>query len=132
MHALKIIKWILISIGATFLVLLSLFVFVYWYASSGVFSSESFEKTKWHAAVSDESSATCYRGGMANDIQDLLSNKMTEKDVAVLLGEPSEQFTKQEYQYSLGMCSGLGIDYDYLHIYFDEQGHFSQAKIIRH
>ncbi|KFX71087.1 hypothetical protein TMS3_0103860 [Pseudomonas taeanensis MS-3] len=69
---------------------------------------------------------------MANDIQGLLSNKMTENDVAVLLGEPSEQFTKQEYQYSLGMCSGLGIDYDYLQIYFDEQGHFYQAKITRH
>ncbi|MBU1619780.1 MAG: outer membrane protein assembly factor BamE [Gammaproteobacteria bacterium] len=69
---------------------------------------------------------------MANDIQGLLSKKMTENDVAALLGEPSAQFTKQEYQYSLGMCSGLGIDYDYLHIYFDEQGNFSQAKITQH
>src|SRR5690554_8174477 len=67
MHALKFIKWILISIGATFLVLLSLLVFAYWYASSGVFSSESFEKTKWHAAISDEQSATCYRGGMRSE-----------------------------------------------------------------
>lgn len=133
MYVLKIIKWILISIGAIFLVLLFLFIFAYWYMSSGVFSSESFDQTKWHAALTDESDATCYRGGMAKDIQNnLLSNAMTENDVVILLGKPSGHFTKQEYQYSLGMCSGLAFDYDYLHIYFDEKAHFSHAKIIQH
>ena len=133
MYALKIIKWILISIGAVFLVLLSLLIFAYWYMSSGVFSSDSFDKTKWHAAVTDASDATCYRGGMAKDIQNnLLSKAITESDVIILLGKPSGHFTKQEDQYSLGMCSGLGIDYDHLHIYFDKQGYFSEAKIIRH
>lgn len=133
MYVPKFIKLIFISLGAISIALVTLLLLAYWYMSSGVFGSESFEKTKWHIAISDENSATCYRGGMAKDIRDnFLSNKMNENDIINLLGAPDRYFAKNEYQYSLGMCSGLGFDYDSLHIVVDEHGYFSQAKIIQH
>lgn len=133
MRASKIVKLVFIAIGSLTSALLAILVFCYWYMSVGVFNSDSFEKSKWHAAISDENSGTCYRGGMAKDIKDnLLSTKMTKHNIVALLGEPEANFTENEYQYDLGMCSGLAFDYDYLHVYFDEKEYFSHAEIIQH
>jgi hypothetical protein len=129
----KILKNILIAACAIFLIILALYSFSFWYMNTRVFASEKFEKEAWHTTTTNDEDSTCYRGAMAKDIRDnLLSNTTTKEDVNILLGAPESNFTNSEYKYALGMCSGLGFDYDYLHIYFDEQGHFSHAKIIQH
>ena len=101
--------------------------------SSGVFGTLHFDERGWTASISNAEDANCFRGGMAKDLRDnVLSSKMAKEEVIDLLGRPSGSFTKQEYQYLLGMCSGFGMDYDNLHVYFDEQGKFSHAKIMQH
>lgn len=133
MRVLKIIKWFFIVTGAALTTLLALSALAFWYMSSGVFGTETFDKDAWQATRTNEEDFTCYRGGMAKDIRDnLLSSKTTKEDVVALLGNPDGNVTRQEYQYVLGMCSGFGFDYDNLHIYFDDQGRFSQATIIQH
>lgn len=133
MHTSKTLKRIFIVACAVLVIFFALYSFAFWHRSSGIFGAEIFEKETWHATTTNEEDATCYRGGMAKDIIDnVLSSSMNKEEVAILLGAPASNSTNQEYQYILGMCSGFGFDYDNLHIYFDEQGHFSQAKIIQH
>jgi hypothetical protein len=132
-HTSKTLKRIFIVACAVVVIFFALYTFTFWYMNSGVFGAEVFEKETWHATTTNEEDATCYRGGMAKDIIDkVLSSSMNNEDVAILLGAPARNSTNQEYQYALGMCSGFGFDYDNLHIYFDEQGRFSRAKIIQH
>jgi len=50
--------------------------------------------------------------------------------VSFKLGLPDSE-TNSEYQYILGMCSGLQMDYDVLHVYF-ENGRISDAKVYQH
>ncbi|MBN0989334.1 hypothetical protein [Amphritea pacifica] len=132
MHLLKIVQWILIVVGGVITVLVMLCALLFWYMSSGVFGTERFDKGAWNAPVSREQEASCYRGGMAKDIRDnVLSSETTKEDVIVLLGSPEGDITKQVYKYDLGMCSGLRMDYDDLRIYFDDQGHYTHAKIVQ-
>ena len=133
MHVPKFIKWLIIVVGVVIAAILSLAAFVFWYSSSGVFGTDHFAKEAWNATIRDGDDLTCYRGGMAKDIRDnILSNKMTKEDVVALLGKPDGNIFAQEYQYVLGMCSGLGFDYDNLHVYFDEQDRFAHAEISQH
>ena len=126
-------KRFIVAVGSLTTLLLVLSVLAFWYKSSGIFGTASFDKRSWTASISNEEQATCYRGGMAKDVRDnVLLRQMTREDVIALLGQPSGNFTEQEYQYVLGMCSGFGIDYDNLHVYFDERGKFSYAQIIQH
>ena len=98
------------------------------------FETDAFEKAEWQQETSFEESFSCYRGGMANDIKNnKLTAGMQAKHVVNLLGKPDTTTpNKQETQYILGMCSGFRIDYDVLHIYFNEQGELTDAKIIQH
>lgn len=98
------------------------------------FETDAFEKAEWHQETSLEESFSCYRGGMANDVKNnRLTAGMQTKHVIELLGKPDTTTpNKQEIQYILGMCSGFRIDYDVLHIYFNEQGELTNAKIIQH
>jgi hypothetical protein len=98
------------------------------------FETDAFEKAKWQQETSLEESFSCYRGGMASDIKNnKLTTSMQAKHVVDLLGKPDTTTpNKQEIQYILGMCSGFGVDYDVLHIYFNERGELTNAQIIQH
>ncbi|MCX8146838.1 MAG: outer membrane protein assembly factor BamE, partial [Azovibrio sp.] len=114
------------------LVLAALLGAFVWWSSVGVFSTEKFDPAKWHAPVSDAQDVTCYRGGMATDIRDkFLVHGETKQFVERLLGKP-DFATTGEYRYILGMCSGFRMDYDDLHIYFDNQGRVTGPAIIQH
>lgn len=129
----KVIKHILVTVVAIFVMILALYAFAVWYISSGVFTTDTFDKKVWSANTSNEEDTACYRGGMAKDIIDSrLTNNMSKENVIALLGNPDKSLSKQEFEYVLGMCSGFGFDYDNLHIYFNEQDNFSHAKIIQH
>lgn len=117
----------LLALG--FVALLAAFV---WWSSSGVFSTSKFNATEWFAKQTNETEVTCYRGGMANDIKNRLLNPgMSTIEVERLLGEPDFK-ASAEYRYVLGMCSGIGWDYDDLHVYFDNHGKLVRAAIIQH
>lgn len=129
----KAIRYFLAVLGAVLAVFSGLLVLVMWHMSSGVFATDYFEREAWVANTINGDDSRCYRGGMANDIRDnVLSRKMSQEDVSALLGKPDGRVTAQEYQYVLGMCSGFGVDYDVLHVYFDAQGSFISAKIVQH
>lgn len=133
MPASKFVKWLRISAGAVLAILLALPSLAWWYMSTGVFATDSFDKAAWSAIPRGDEDFTCYRGGMAEDIRDnVLSHRMTGDDVIALLGRPDGNLAAREYQYVLGMCRGFGFDYDNLHVYFDEHGHFSHAEIMQH
>jgi len=96
-------------------------------------SGEKFNKDAWQRTITEKESSTCYRGNMAKDIiKNSLSAEMKEQDVISLLGKPDTNTGTGEIRYILGMCSGLGFDYDALHIYFKKSGELSHAKIYQH
>jgi hypothetical protein len=104
---------------------------LFWWSSKGVFSTSQFDPQVWYSKQTNESSTTCYRGSMAFDIRDnVLLKGMEKEQVLFKLGRPDSK-RENEYQYTLGMCSGFQMDYDVLHIYF-ENGKLSYAKIFQH
>lgn len=128
----RVLKVVAMSIGLFVVTLVALFIAFFWWISSGVFSTSRFDASLWFAQQTRETDITCYRGGMVNDIKDrLLRPKISVTEVEQLLGQPDMKFSG-EYRYVLGMCSGLGWDYDDLHIYFDSQGKMTRAAIIQH
>lgn len=128
----KILKILLIATSALIAVALAAFAIFVWWTSHGVFASARFDRNLWLAQPVDVAETSCYRGGMANDIKSrLLSPGMSADAVVALLGRPDAEAAR-EYRYVLGMCSGLGFDYDDLHIYFDARGGYSHAAIIQH
>jgi hypothetical protein len=122
---------ITLMIGA--LILIAAIGLWLWWSHIGVFTADRFERAAWFRPISDAQSATCYRGGMARDIQKrLLKPGMSKADVEGVLGAPNDIGRANEYRYALGMCSGFGIDYDDLHIYFNERGALERSDIIQH
>ena len=102
-----------------------------WWTSKASFSTSKFDPVIWHAKQTNETEANCYRGGMAFDIRDrILESGMSKNKVSSILGSPDSS-SDSEFQYSLGMCSGLGIDYDFLHVYFKE-GNLINAVVYQH
>jgi len=80
----------------------------------------------------NETDSTCYRGGMATHIQMfLLDDAMPKNDVISLLGNPDKEDLNQ-VEYTLGMCSGLGMDYDGLVIRFDNDDKLIETTIVQH
>lgn len=107
-------------------------VFLFFWGSIGVFSHQTFNKEEWLAPLTNETDSTCYRGGMAMYIKKfLLKNTMSKADVISLLGTPDSEELNQ-VEYTLGMCSGLGWDYDGLIISFNKNGTFANASIVQH
>lgn len=128
----KLLTTLLIATGALIAIALAAFAAFVWWTSHGVFASARFDRNLWLAQPADMAETSCYRGGMANDIKSrLLSPGMSADAVVALLGQPDAEAAR-EYRYVLGMCSGLGFDYDDLHIYFDARGGYSHAAIIQH
>ncbi len=128
----RVLKAAAIAVLAVFFSLVVLLGMLIWWGSAGVFSSEDFDPEKWRAPTTDAMDGTCYRGGMATDVRDrLLVPGTSRESVKSMLGKPN--YTgPNEYRYVLGMCSGLGIDYDDLHVFFDDAGGVTHASIIQH
>lgn len=80
---------------------------------------------------------TCPRGGM---VHDLISNHLTpqttrSETVIELLGQSTYNVKINGLEcpgYNLGMCSGLGLDYDSLFVCFDQNGTVAFAGHIQH
>jgi hypothetical protein len=132
---LSFVKGALIAVGvliAVVAVLLGVFV---WWASVGIFSTSDFDKQKWlnSEPIGNENASACYRGGMARDIKSrVLLPGMARQEVESLLGAPKQNARPAEFQYTLGMCSGLRMDYDVLHVYFSSEGKLTHASIMQH
>lgn len=124
------------ALGAVAVLLLALVFSLgafYWWMVGGVFRQSRYDAALWFAPQTNLTDSTCYRGGMATDVKDrLLQPGMTHEDVERLLGKPDGRSTQGEHQYILGMCSGFGMDYDNLHIYFDSNGKYTHAAIFQH
>ena len=123
----------MIAIGAFACALVALFVAAHWWMTGGVFTTARFDSAVWLAPQTSETDTTCHRGHMAADIKErVLKREMTREDVERVLGKPDGYSTAGEYQYILGMCSGLLMDYDNLHVYFDSDGKYERAAIVQH
>lgn len=130
MKHLRIIGWFLLGFTVLLTTVLSVF---FWWMHEGVFSTEKFDSAKWRARISDQQDATCYRGGMAKDIKDtVVTVGMHKQQVETLLGKPDTTISPSRYDYTLGMCSGWGWDYDNLHIFFDIRDTVIRISITQH
>lgn len=68
---------------------------------------------------------TCPRGAMVSSLirRHLIVGKTSQSEVFQLLGSPERPIGQDGCgHYVLGMCSGLGFDYDALYVCFDSQG----------
>lgn len=103
-----------------------------WLNNRFVFSTEKFEPAKWHGVTGHQIDTSCARGSMAKDIQKrVITPGMSRQEVEALLGQPDKK-DLAEYVYFLGLCSGLRIDYDGLHIAFDADNKVRHTRIIQH
>ena len=71
---------------------------------------------------------------MAHDIKtNVLRVGLTHAEVEKLLGQPDQIKAESEmYEYVLGMCSGLRIDYDTLDVHFDSGGRLTKVQVVQH
>jgi hypothetical protein len=127
----------LVRIGKFAIVLLLILItayaiWSYWLFRGGVFSTSTFDPSAWQVQQTNDTDATCFRGSMANDIKNrVLKPGASRAAVKDLLGQPDNE-SSEKFEYNLGMCSGLGIDFDSLNIYFDERGVIVNAAIVQH
>ena len=104
----------------------------YWLFTGGVFRTSSFNEQKWKSLNRRTKDFSCYRGGMAADIQaNVLHVGQSRAEVENLLGSP-ETSERAYYQYFLGMCSRFQIDFDTLDVHFDEGGKLKRVSIVQH
>lgn len=104
----------------------------YWLFTGGIFRTSSFDAAQWRALNRHPDDASCRRGGMAHDIQtNVLRKGLTKAEVIGLLGEPDSR-KDDVHGYSLGMCSGLRIDFDTLDTHFDSDGSLTTIQIVQH
>ncbi len=110
------------------------------------FMGERFTPKKWReggscAGLSDakcaEKESNCPRGRMVYDLTEihLVVGETSRLEVEYLLGAPDRLFRRDRQQclrYHVGMCSGLGIDYDSLFVCFDDTGLVSSAGHQQH
>lgn len=108
------------------------------------FMGETFTPEKWAAATSCEGltgnecmskESDCARGPMVRSLlRDHLTAGAKREAVIALLGP--EEFTDKDgagcLHWNLGMCSGLGLDYDSLFVCFDGAGHLIKAGHMQH
>ena len=86
---------------------------------------------------SEEKEASCPRGPMMRDLlrTHLLIGETHRETATALLGAMEYEIDIRGRPcdaYSLGMCSGLGIDYDALYVCYDEGGAIISTGHIRH
>ena len=92
--------------------------------------AESCEGLKDTSCATEEND--CPRGPM---VRSLLRQHLTvgvSRDAVVGLLGPADWDRAECLHWSLGACSGLGIDYDSLFVCFDKTGHLVEAGHVQH
>lgn len=119
-------------LGATGVIGIAILCWEYWLFTGGVFRTSSFAEAEWQSLNRRTADFSCYRGGMAYDIKtNVLPAGLSEMAVKRLLGEP-DSTRGNTYEYLLGMCSGLRIDFDTLDVKFDSDGRLIDVQITQH
>jgi len=121
------VLWSSLAIAATFLVGAALAAkpLMRWWMHSRPFSAERFDPAKWKAGLAASQDGECVRGRMANDIISTIVVAGTPRQrVENILGPP-QRAENGWTDYELGMCSGLRIDYDSLHV------DYAEDKVVR-
>lgn len=110
------------------------------------FRGEYFDQTAWNAAGSCKGlngnacvmkEMECRRGRMVHNLLQwhLQVGKAKRETVVALLGpeDRSVRIRSEECEgYNLGMCSGLGFDYDSLYFCYAEDGTVTSAGHVQH
>lgn len=139
-------RFFLRGIGTLSLSIGGLFFGIHWHMHRSPFRGETFEQTKWELegscqGLSDwecvQKEASCPRGGMVRDLTRnyLIPESVSRDDVYALLGRTEltvEIYGQSCVAYTLGMCSGLGIDYDSLYVCFDSNDKISSTGHVQH
>lgn len=103
-----------------------------WFFKGGVFRTSSFNEAEWRSLARKTTDASCYRGGMAQDLKtNILRIGLTKVEVEKLLGEP-DSIRVTFHEYFLGMCSGLRIDFDTPDVHFDSEGRLVKVQVVQH
>jgi outer membrane protein assembly factor BamE (lipoprotein component of BamABCDE complex) len=126
---LRAIKWLVLGAVVLFVAYGG---WLYWLFHGGAFATSRFDSTAWSTKQTNESVSHCYRGGMAKHVKEqVLRPGLKREEVLRILGQPD--FEKpDEVHYVLGMCSGLRIDFDGLHVYFNSTGELERVAILQH
>lgn len=139
-------RFLLRGIGILSLIIAVLLLGILWHMHASPFRGETFEQGKWELqgscqGLSDwecvQKEASCPRGGMVRDLARnyLIPETVSRDEVYALLGR-TKGTVKINGQsciaYTLGMCSGLGIDYDSLYVCFDSNDRISSAGHVQH
>ena len=104
----------------------------YWLYKGGIFRTSSFDQAEWQALNGRTGDFSCYRGGMASDIQTkILRPGLSKSQVEKLLGSPDISKVGV-HEYALGMCSGLRIDLDTLDVHFNAEDRIEKVLIVQH
>ena len=144
----------LISFGRLFLRCIGLMsvslggilLFAVWAMHVSPFRGDPFEVSEWEFAgscqdLSDwecvEKEASCPRGGMVKDLTQnyLVPEETTRDEVVSLLGEHERSIDIDGQAcaaYSLGMCSGIGIDHDSLYVCFGDEDRITVTGHVQH
>lgn len=129
----RLFKRALLELAKLVMLVVIIFGIFFWWTGVHVFSTSRFVRENWLAPVSGESARTCYRGGMARDIENrVLVPGMARHEVEALLGTPQHVDLTRGFQYTLGMCSGFRMDYDVLHVFFDGEEMLTRTAILQH
>lgn len=133
-YRLRTLRKIFCTFVVTAMILASGFLaWQYWLYKGGIFRTSYFNKGIWTSLnKAGTSNSSCYRGGMAHDIKtNVLHVGLARANVEQLLGAPD--IVKDEtYEYFLGMCSGLRIDFDTLDVQFDSEGRVLKVEVVQH
>jgi hypothetical protein len=104
----------------------------YWLYNGGIFRTSNFDEVEWKSLSKNTDDSSCYRGGMAHDIKtNILRAGLTKTEVERLLGAPDSN-SDDINAYSLGMCSGLRIDFDSLDVHFNPEGRLVKVQVVQH
>lgn len=140
----RIIKYtIYLTIAAVIIIaiLFTLLVLQLKYKIISPFSGEDFNQETWFKYNNlGNKDYICLRGPMVYDLKDeyLHIKTTTKQEVVELLGTPdinnstSRRNKSNCIGYSLGMCSGIKIDYDYLYICFDNEKAITKTYTQQH
>lgn len=104
----------------------------YWLFKGGIFRTSSFNETAWKSLNRKTTDSSCYRGGMAHELQtNLLRAGLTRAEVERLLGAP-DSVKADVHEYFLGMCSGFRMDFDTLDVHFTPEGRVLAVEVVQH
>ncbi len=91
--------------------------------------TSAFDSEKWKA--NSGCSASNPRWHMRRDAEARLTPGLTREAVLELLGPP-DAMEPDEMLYCLGFWSGLRMDPDHLHVWFDGTGRLASSAVLQH